>query len=47
MSSHIAESIEKTCDEVLVLKNGTLKSYEFETNRDIRELLEGWLDDSN
>lgn len=47
MSSHIGESIEKTCDEVLVLKNGTLKSYELETNRDIRELLEGWLDDSN
>ncbi len=47
MSSHIAESIEKTCDEVMILRNGSLKSYEFETNRDIRELLEGWLDDSN
>lgn len=46
MSSHIAESIEKTCDQVLVLKEGFIKSYEFISGGNIRDSLKGWLHDS-
>jgi len=43
MSSHIAESIEKTCDEVLVLKEGKMKKENLSKIRDVRSAVEGWL----
>ncbi len=43
MSSHIAESIEKTCDEVLVLKEGKIKTENLSEIQDIRAAVEGWL----
>lgn len=46
MSSHIAESIEKTCDQVLVLNEGSINSYEFMSGGNIRDCLKGWLHDS-
>lgn len=47
MSSHIAESIEKTCDKLLVLNEGKIESYKFESGDKVRDLLEGWLNDIN
>lgn len=43
MSSHIAESIEKTCDEVLVLKEGKIRTENLSEIQDIRTAVEGWL----
>lgn len=43
MSSHIGESIEKTCNEVLVLQNGFINSYEFKSGSNLRSLLKEWL----
>ena len=43
MSSHIAESIEKTCDEVLVLKEGKIRTENLSEIQDIRAAVEGWL----
>lgn len=44
MSSHIAESFEKTCDHVLLLNDGVLQQKEIRKGIDIRSQLEGWLD---
>ncbi|WP_294354849.1 ABC transporter ATP-binding protein [uncultured Clostridium sp.] len=43
MSSHIGESIEKTCNEVLVLQNGFINFYEFKSGSNLRSLLKEWL----
>jgi len=40
MSSHIAESIEKTCDNLLLLDNGYIKTIEIEDSIDIRTTME-------
>lgn len=45
MSSHIAESIEKTCDQVLILKGGNIKLYDLTESDNIRDSLEVWLYD--
>lgn len=45
MSSHIAESIERTCDKVLVLRSGFMESHDLIKNQGIREALEVWLSD--
>ena len=44
MSSHIAESFEKTCDYVLLLSNGKIQRKQILQGVDIRTQLEGWLD---
>lgn len=43
MSSHIAESIEKTCDQVFILQDGNIEMHILENNSDIRSYLNGWL----
>lgn len=43
MSSHIAESFEKTCDYVLLLNDGKLQQEQIQQGVDIRIQLEGWL----
>ena len=45
MSSHIAESIEKTCDQVLILKDGNIEIQTLKDSLDIREALEEWLNE--
>ncbi|MGX7198763.1 ATP-binding cassette domain-containing protein [Enterococcus nangangensis] len=45
MSSHIAESFEKTCDYVLLLNGGVIDSRNIERGIDIRTQLEGWLNE--
>lgn len=42
MSSHIAESFEKTCDAVLLLDQGQLSEKAFSSGMDIRAELAGW-----
>lgn len=42
MSSHIAESFEKTCDNLMLLDDGLINSKTFENGMDIREALEVW-----
>lgn len=44
LSSHIAESFEKTCDYVLLLNEGKIQRMPIERGVDIRGQLEGWLD---
>lgn len=43
MSSHIAESFEKTCDTLLVLDDGKITREEIQPGIDIRTQLKGWL----
>lgn len=45
MSSHIAESFEKTCDYILLLSNGKIQRKQIVQGVDIRTQLEGWLDE--
>jgi ABC-2 type transport system ATP-binding protein len=45
MSSHIAESFEKTCDYILLLSGGKLQRNQLAPGMDIRAELEGWMDD--
>ena len=45
MSSHIAESFEKTCDCVLLLNDGKINQKQIMQGVDIRVQLEGWLDE--
>lgn len=45
MSSHIAESFERTCDKVLLLKQGKISAKYVSDHMDIRRELKGWLDD--
>lgn len=45
MSSHIAESFERTCDKVLLLKQGKISAKCVSGHMDIRRELKGWLDD--
>jgi ABC-2 type transport system ATP-binding protein len=45
MSSHIAESFEKTCDYILLLSGGKLQRKQLAPGTDIRTQLEGWMDD--
>jgi len=47
MSSHIAESFEKTCDYVLLLSNGKIQQEKMEKGIDIRAQLEVWLDEQS
>lgn len=42
LSSHIAESFEKTCDKILLLNQGKIKSYDVDKGFDIREKLSEW-----
>ena len=44
MSSHIAESFEKTCDYILLLSDGRIQREDLEKGVDIRTQLAGWLD---
>ncbi|MDR1100845.1 MAG: ATP-binding cassette domain-containing protein [Clostridiales bacterium] len=44
MSSHIAESFEKTCDYILLLSDGKIRRKQVRQGVDIRSQLEGWLD---
>lgn len=43
MSSHIAESFERTCDEILLLNHGKISRKEFVSGMDIRQELGAWL----
>jgi ABC-2 type transport system ATP-binding protein len=43
MSSHIAESFEKTCDYILLLSDGKIERKQIAQGVDIRVQLEGWL----
>lgn len=43
MSSHIAESFEKTCDHILLLDKGHIAEKDFQSGMDIRDQLAGWL----
>lgn len=43
MSSHIAESFEKTCDHILLLSKGRITEKDFASGMDIRAELAGWL----
>lgn len=45
MSSHIAESFEKTCDTILLLSHGKIQHKHMAKDVDIRTQLEGWLDE--
>lgn len=45
MSSHIAESFDITCDEVLYLENGSLTRYELTKGESIRYLIDSWNDE--
>lgn len=45
MSSHIAESFERTCDKVLLLSHGKISTRWITGQTDIRKELKGWLDD--
>jgi ABC-2 type transport system ATP-binding protein len=45
MSSHIAESFEKTCDYILLLSNGYIRQKQIAQGTDIRSQLAGWLDE--
>ena len=45
MSSHIAESFERTCDKILLLDQGQLSEKSISSNIDIRKELKEWLDD--
>lgn len=45
MSSHIAESFERTCDKILLLDQGKLSEKSISSNIDIRKELKEWLDD--
>lgn len=45
MSSHIAESFEKTCDYVLLLSDGKIQRKKLEQGANIRSQLEGWLNE--
>ncbi|MBR1691411.1 MAG: ABC transporter ATP-binding protein [Lachnospiraceae bacterium] len=47
MSSHIAESIEMTCDEVLLLNQGVMTSKEIQDGTDIRKEVKEWLRDGD
>lgn len=47
MSSHIAESFERTCDKILLLNQGQITTKAISDNLDIRKELKGWLDDEN
>lgn len=42
MSSHIAESFEKTCDRLLLLDDGLIQSKVIKNGTDIRKALEVW-----
>lgn len=42
MSSHIAESFEKTCDTILLLNNSKITRKKIEPGMDIRKMLSGW-----
>lgn len=43
MSSHIAESFERTCDDILLLNHGKIIRKEFIPGMDIRQELGAWL----
>lgn len=43
MSSHIAESFEKTCDKILLLSQGEVSTKLISGNMDIRKEWKGWL----
>lgn len=45
MSSHIAESFERTCDKILLLNQGQLTAKTVSDNMDIRKELKEWLDE--
>jgi ABC-2 type transport system ATP-binding protein len=45
MSSHIAESFEKTCDYILLLSDGKLQRKQLAPGMNIRAELEGWMED--
>lgn len=45
MSSHIAESFEKTCDKILLLDKGRITEKALPEGADIRAELAGWLHD--
>lgn len=45
LSSHIAESFEKTCNKILLLDHGKIKSYDVDKGFDIREKLSEWQDE--
>jgi len=45
MSSHIAESFEKTCDYILLLNNGKIERRQIMQGADIRTQLEEWLNE--
>jgi ABC-2 type transport system ATP-binding protein len=45
MSSHIAESFEKTCDYILLLSDGKIERKQITRGADIRAQLEGWLNE--
>jgi len=45
MSSHIAESFEKTCDYIFLLSDGRIQREDLEKGIDIRTQLAGWLDE--
>ena len=45
MSSHIAESFEKTCDYILLLSEGKIQRKQIVPGADLRVQLEGWLNE--
>lgn len=45
MSSHIAESFERTCDKILLLDHGQVSTRLISNNMDIRKELKEWLDE--
>ena len=45
MSSHIAESFERTCDKVLLLDQGRISSRAVTEHTDIRKELKEWLNE--
>lgn len=47
MSSHIAESFEKTCDAILLLQKGKLTEKSFSGGMNIRSELQGWLHEND
>lgn len=47
MSSHIVESIEQTCDKILLISNGQIISRELSLGVDIRSEIKEWLNDCN
>lgn len=47
MSSHIAESFEKTCDAILLLQKGKITAKSFSGGMNIRSELAGWLHEND